>query len=210
MAEPPRSRGIMIQSYVAISGAGGIGKTTAIDWLTKRFGGSVPVVALWDIAPPDLTLPIEAIITSLAEDKAERDAVIQKHIQNGMLVFADRTCLDPLALAMTLLSESRWRALDEWYSAQNLHCGHHILLTAPHSIVRERRIGRGSSPRTGWLRGLDISQEQYEADNDANWRVIHAALKVPFYEVDFSATDVSTNLDRLVRIVGPLVSGHTE
>lgn len=192
-------------SYVALSGPGGIGKTSSLEWLAKHFSTSRHVVTLGDIDPPDLTQPLEEIVWSIAFQKLKRDAIIRQHIANNVLLFADRTYLDPLALALALLDEAKCHAFEEWYDNHDFLCGHHIFLTAPHSTVRERRVRRGSSPRTSWLRHSDMSQEHYETECAAKWRLVHMTRSIPFCEVDFSSEDASVNIDRLLAVVEPLV-----
>ncbi len=192
--------------YLAFSGAGGIGKTTVLTWLTEQLRSSMPLVTLGDIVLPDLTQPMEEITNFLALQKLEENVLIRKYLRSGVSVLADRSCLDPLALAMTLLSESGWRALEEWYDANDFHYGHHILLTAPHCVIRGRRIARGASPRTTWLRSFNISQEEYESTWLTNWRSIHTARRIPFVEVDVASADTHTNVDAVMRTVAPLIT----
>ena len=197
--------------YFAISGAGGIGKTTSLNWLTEHFQPSMDVVALPDfMEPPNMDWPIEEIVIFLARQKLKRNAVISEYTKRGVVVFADRTCLDPLALAMTLLSEERWRELEEWYKSENFVYGHHILLDAPHSVIRDRRIGRGSSPRTTWLKSFDISPSQYEIISYKNWLHIHKERNIPFGEIDFSSPDPQINCERLLDVITPLIVNHTK
>lgn len=193
--------------YFAISGAGGIGKTTSLAWLADQFAPYLPVVTLPDYTdPPDMNWPIEGIVTYLAHQKLIRDAAIREYISDGTIVFCDRTCLDPLSLAMTLLSEDRWRILERWYNTKNFTYGHHILLKAPHSVIRDRRLRRGSSPRTTWLKNFAISQDQYESSAVKHWLYIHEVLGIPFYTVDFSSHDKQENLQRLLVIINNLIN----
>lgn len=193
--------------YFAISGAGGIGKTTTLNWLKDYFQSSMDIVILPDfLEPPNLDWPIEEIVAFLAHQKLKRNAIISEHSKNGKIVFADRTCLDPLALAMTLLSEQSWQELAEWYDCESFIYGHHILLNAPHSVIRDRRIARGSSTTTTWLKYFNMSQALYEKNSYTNWIYIHKTRSIPFYEIDFSSYNLQTNRNNLLNIVTQLLS----
>lgn len=196
--------------YFAISGAGGIGKTTILAWLKKQFAGYGAVVTLPDyMSPPNLNWPIEEIVIYLAHQKLARDAEICEYVSRGALIFCDRTCLDPLALAMTLSDKVSVSRLEQWYNVTNFTFGHHILLKAPHSVIKERRILRGSSPRTTWLKGFDISQEEYEDCATKHLLYIHKVRGIPIYEVDFSSIDSQTNIQRLVNLVKQLLDSFS-
>ena len=195
--------------YFAISGPGGIGKTTTLNWLVEYFRQTIDVIALPDyFEPPNLDWPIEEIVVFLANQKLRRNAVINDYIKQGFVVFVDRTCLDPLVLAMTLLSEDRWREIEKWYYNEKFIYGHHILLVAPHSVIRDRRIERGSSHRTTWLKAFNISQEQYENFYYQNWLNVHKTLNIPFWEVDFASSDPKINHEKLLDIITPLIFIH--
>jgi len=192
--------------YFAISGAGGIGKTTTLTWLVEHFRSEFNVVALPDFfEPPNLDWPIEEIILYLTNQKIKRNTVINDYKENGVLVFADRTYLDPLVLAMTLLSKEKWKEIDELYTKEKFIQGIHILLVAPHSVIRDRRIGRGSSPQTTWLKYFNISQAQYEDLHYRNWIKLHKDKNIPFWEIDYSSSNQDTNRERLLEVIKPLV-----
>lgn len=196
-----------MHTYIAITGAGGIGKTTTLSWLNGYFKDYMPVVILPDfIDPLDLERPIEDIIHFLFLQKLKRNFIIQEYINNKTVVFCDRTCLDPLALAMTLLSERKWKAIEDLHNREKYIYGHHILLKAPHSVIRERRIKRGSDPRSSFLVSFNISQSQYEKRYEECWRFIHKARNIKFYEVDFSSENPEVNLERLMNVINPLIN----
>lgn len=193
--------------YIAISGAAGMGKTTSLVWLNEYLKPSMSVVVLPDsIEQFDENSPNEELVPFLCHHQLKRDAIVREYLNSGVTVLCDRTCLDPLALAMTLLSEHRWQALEKWYNQKDFVYGHHILLDAPHSVIRDRRIKRGSSPRSTFLRSLDMSQAEYEANFVKNWRFIHTVRNIPFYEVDFSSQDPETNRNRVIDIIKPLIT----
>ena len=193
--------------YFTFSGAGGVGKTTLINWLTNIFSSFTKTVSLPDFYNlPSGEVSLNEIIVCLSKEKYRQNAIINKNIKDGIITFVDRTCYDPLILARTLLNYNQVIEIEDWYRNKNFIHGHHFYLVASHSIIKERRIARGSLPKSTLLKGLNLSQEQFENHLYINWIKLHQELSIPFYEIDFSSNDFLRNYENVLRILLPMVS----
>lgn len=196
---------VPIYPYITISGAGGIGKTTAIATVADYLSNIFPdVETTGDIVLPGGPLNPLQTIKGIVDFKTQRDENIRSRISAGAMIVADRSCFDPLALAMTVLPRQQLEEIMKMYEARDFAIGHHVLLTARRSVIAARRAKRGSSPIPGLSRFSDIPLEQYERIWDENWRQIHLERRLRYYEVDYSSEDFEENFARLLDVVASI------